>query len=173
MGLENRQRKRTVLSWWVVDKCLVFEFIILLCLLMWPRWCSARQSSSERPRSSSQFKHGRRAVGWTQAVERRHTGTRLTFYDRIQVCVEPPSSTLNMTLPASHLLLSAGACSTARPQLSIDIAGRSAAYSPASLLLSVDGTDRRTDAWSLHKPCSAYYAGSVGNLKRHFFMHLY
>ena len=145
VGLENRQRKRTVLSWWVVNKYLVFEFIILLCLLMWPRWCSARQSSSERPRSSSQFKHGRRAVGWTQAVERRHTGTRLTFYDRnrIQVCVEPPSSALNMTLPASHLLLSAGACSTA--PAAIDRYRRALSSILAGVVAAVSRWDRQTD----------------------------
>jgi len=31
------------------------------------------------------------------------------------------------------------------------------------LLLSIDGTDRRTDARPFHKSCSAYYAGSVKN----------
>jgi len=54
---------------------------------------------------------------------------------------------LNTTYP--HLLLSAGACSTALPAVHRYLVpnGRSAANSPRGppLLLSIDGTDRRTD----------------------------
>jgi len=64
-----------------------------------------------------------------------------------QVCVQPRPLTLYVTLP--HLLLSDGACCTAPT---------------ARLQLSIDGTDKRTDGWTdarpLHRPCSAYYAGS-------------
>ena len=59
-------------------------------------------------------------------------------------CAEPPSSALNMTLPAfaadrrrpSYLLLQSARQQTRRPQL----------------LLSIDGTDRRTDTRPLHRP---------------------
>jgi len=85
-----------------------------------------------------------------------------------QVCVELPASALNMTLAAlPHLLLNTGACSTAlvaHPQLSINIScpqGAQQQNHRPPLLLSIDGTDRRTDARPLHKPRCAYNAGSA------------
>jgi len=61
------------------------------------------------------------------------------------------------------LLLSAGACSTASAAvdryLSADAGGAEQQTRRASLLLSIDGTDRRTDG-PLHEPCCA---GNVNN----------
>jgi len=34
------------------------------------------------------------------------------------------------------------------------------------LLQSNDGKDRRTDTRPLHRPCGAYYVGSISNLQR-------
>ena len=51
-----------------------------------------------------------------------------------------------------------------RPQLSIDIScpqGAQQQTRPPPLLLSIDGTDRRTDAWPLHRPCSENDVGYV------------
>jgi len=73
---------------------------------------------------------------------------------------------------AAPLLLSAGTCCStfpaARPQLSTDISCSHGAHQQTfrtPLLLSIDGTDRRMggqrDARPPHKPCSAYYTGSV------------
>ena len=82
-----------------------------------------------------------------------------------QVYVEPPPSPLDMTLPAfaaeprcpqqgarSYRLISAA-----------DAGAQQQTCLPPSLL-TIDGTtDRRTDAQPLHRPCFAYYAGSVNN----------
>jgi len=80
-----------------------------------------------------------------------------------QVCVNPRSSALNMTLPAfaaerRRLQL----MPPVRPQLSIDVScppdAQQQTHQPP-LLLSIDGTDRRTnertDALPLHRPFSA------------------
>jgi len=66
------------------------------------------------------------------------------FLFKKQVCVERPSSTFNMTLP--HLLLSAGACSTAPAAVDRYLlpAGRSAA-NPTAAVAAVDRRDRQTD----------------------------
>jgi len=60
-------------------------------------------------------------------------------------------------------------CWARRPQLSIDICCTrprlAANQSHAPLLLSIDGTDGRTDNRPLHKPCSAYCARSVDKLR--------
>jgi len=66
-----------------------------------------------------------------------------------------------MTLPAP-------AFASRRPQLSIDMSYPQGAQQQTRrppLLLSIDGTDRRTDR-PLHRPCCAYYAGSVNNVDR-------
>jgi len=64
-----------------------------------------------------------------------------------------------------QLLLSSGACSTAHAVIDRYLlpARRSAQQLTrrTPLQLSIDGTDRRTDARSLHRPCFAYYASSV------------
>jgi len=92
-------------------------------------------------------------------------------YQYKQVCVEPPPSALNVTLPA-FAAERRRACNTApaaHPQLSIDISYLQGAQLQTRwppLLLSIDGADRvidrrtdgRTDgrlAVSLHRPCSA------------------
>ena len=91
---------------------------------------------------------------------------------RQQVCVQP-HSTVNVTLPAfdterraaAPLPLSAGACyrSISPVLTALDQQTRR-----TPLLLSIDGTDGRTDARSFHRPCSAYYAGSVNNVGAKF-----
>jgi len=43
-------------------------------------------------------------------------------------------------------------------------AGHSIANLLHAALLLIDGTDRWMDAQPFHKPCSAYYAGSVYNV---------
>jgi len=57
---------------------------------------------------------------------------------------------------AAPLLLSAGTCCTVR--MLHALAGHSAAH-PRMMGL----TDRQTDARPLHRPFSAYYAGSANN----------
>jgi len=91
---------------------------------------------------------------------------------RQQVCVQP-HSTVNVTLPAfdterraaAPLPLSAGACyrSISPVLTALDQQTRR-----TPLLLSIDGTDGRTDARPFHRPCSAYYAGSVNNVGAKF-----
>jgi len=79
-----------------------------------------------------------------------------------KVCVEPPSSALSVMLPAfaaEHRRLQHGACSCRL-------------ISTACRMLSSKPTGRRfccrlmgqTDAQPLHRPCSAYYAGTSINL---------
>jgi len=73
--------------------------------------------------------------------------------------VEPPPSALNMTLPAFAALSAdtepaAGAVLQA-PALSSEPAGR------RCCCRSMGQTDGRADARPLHRPCSAYDAGSV------------
>jgi len=76
----------------------------------------------------------------------------------------------NHTSRYPHLLLSAGACSTALDAIDRHLlpAGRTAA-NPPSLL--IDGTDRQTDGRKdtrpLHRPCIAYYSGSINNTVNH------
>ena len=95
-----------------------------------------------------------------------------------QVHVQPRNSVVNVTLPAfaaerragAPLLLNAHAASarSQRPPLSIDIScprGAQQQTHRPPLLHSIDGTDRQTDARPFHRPCSAYYAGSVNNAK--------
>jgi len=51
-----------------------------------------------------------------------------------------------------------------RPPLSIDISCQKGALQQTRrppMLLSIDGTDRQTDARPFHRPCSAYHASSV------------
>jgi len=91
---------------------------------------------------------------------------------RQQVCVQP-HSTVNVTLPAfgterraaAPLPLSAGACyrSISPVLTALDQQTRR-----TPVLLSIDGTDGRTDARPFHRPCSAYYAGSVNNVGAKF-----
>jgi len=55
----------------------------------------------------------------------------------------------------------------ARMRLSVDISCTQGAQQQTRrppLLLSIDGTDRQTDARPLHRPCSAYNADSVNNV---------
>jgi len=63
--------------------------------------------------------------------------------------------------PALEMTLPAFAAERGRQQQTDSwyaaYAGRSAANQP------IDGTDGRTDTRPLHRPCSAYYAGSVSN----------
>ena len=64
-----------------------------------------------------------------------------------------------------HLLLSADACSTAPAPVDRYLLPQGAQQQ--TLVAAVDRwnrqTDGRTDARSLHRPCTAYYAGSVIN----------
>jgi len=95
-----------------------------------------------------------------------------------QVCVESPPSALNMTLPAfaaerrRHIAMptpyrNARSC---RLISAADVGAQLQNCRPL-LLLSVDGTDRRTDrrtdARPLHRPCSAYSAGSASKAMVH------
>ena len=69
-----------------------------------------------------------------------------------QVCVEPPASAVNMTLP--RICCWAPAPSARRPQLSIDIScvqGGQLQTRRQSLLLSIDGRDRPTDGRTLDR----------------------
>jgi len=62
----------------------------------------------------------------------------------------------------------ASAPAARRRQLSIDVSCLQGAQQQTRrppLLLSMNGTDRRTDVRPLHRPCSAYYAGSVNKWK--------
>ena len=111
----------------------------------------------------------RSAGGLTQLQATAHSRTVIK-----QVCVEPRSSALNMTLPA--FAAECGRCSRCRPtaagtrrsQLSTDICCPrpcSAANQPHAAA-AVDRRDRRTDGQTdtrpLHRPCSTYYVqGSV------------
>ena len=102
---------------------------------------------------------GRTCVAVTAAAtDNKHSKTL--------VCVEPPSSALNMTLPA--LLMSTGACDRYR-----SIAGtrrptaRRAAANQPHAAAAVDRHDRQSDGRTpdrSHKPCFAYYPGSVNKL---------
>ena len=79
-----------------------------------------------------------------------------------------------MTLPPSLHVVDSICCwllsASAACQLSIDICysrPRSAANQPhaaAAIDLQDRQTDGRTDTWPLHRPCFAYYAGSVNNI---------
>jgi len=73
-----------------------------------------------------------------------------------QDCVQPPMSAVNMTLPAfaaERWRLQHGARSY-RSTAAADAGAQQQTRRPP-LLLSIDGTDRRTDARPLHRPCSA------------------
>jgi len=77
-----------------------------------------------------------------------------------------PRPALSVMLTA---LLSAPAAGTRRrcPQLSIDISCPQGAQQQTRrppLLLSIDGTDRRTYTRPLRRPCSAYYAGNISRI---------
>jgi len=84
--------------------------------------------------------------------------------DTEQVRVQPPTSAVNVTLPAfaAAAPCTAGAVAAERRRLlSIDIScwlGAEQQTRRRPWLLSIDGTDRRTDGSTL-----AYYAGSVNN----------
>jgi len=85
-----------------------------------------------------------------------------------QACVEPPSSALNMMLPAFAAdcpCLHNTSNKHAHGYQSISPASWALSSKPASslLLLSIDGTDRWTDTRPLHRPCSAHYTGSINN----------
>jgi len=92
---------------------------------------------------------------------------------RQQVCVQP-HSTVNVTLPAfdterraaAPLPPSAGACYRSIGPISCPHSARPA--NPPHASAAVDRWDRRTDARPFHRPCSAYYAGSVNNVGAKF-----
>ena len=81
-----------------------------------------------------------------------------------QVSVEPPPSAVNVTLPAI-LLLSASACSTTPPQLSIDISCQQLTRRPRLLLL-IDAADRLTGGPTDARPLHRLYASSVKKISR-------
>jgi len=88
----------------------------------------------------------------------RNAENRIVRRERIfilQLCVESPPSVLNMTLPAfvdKRQRLQHGALSYQSISAAYAGAQHSAANAPAlSLLLSIDGTDGRTDARPLHR----------------------
>jgi len=84
----------------------------------------------------SGFQYG--YVGW-------HTHTVKTERNYIQACVQPYPTAVSTTC-----------CWASSPAIDRHLlpAERSAAN---PLLLSVDGTDRRTDGWPFRRPCSSYY----------------
>jgi len=67
----------------------------------------------------------------------------------IQVCVQVPTSAVNVALPTF------AAAARASPQ-SINTATHQA-HSTCMLLQLANGTDRRMDTVPLNRPCSAYY----------------
>jgi len=84
----------------------------------------------------------------------------MSFYDK-QVYVEPPPSGISMTVPAfaaEHRRAPAARCSyrylLQTPALSSKPAGRRCCCRSMG----------RTDVGPLHRPCSAYYAGSVNKV---------
>jgi len=85
-------------------------------------------------------------------------------YMRLEV-YQPRPLAVNMTLPtfaAEH-----------RRLLVIDIScprGAQQQTRRTPLLLSIDGTDGRTDARPLHRPGAAYYANSAKIIKQRFVM---
>jgi len=116
---------------------------------------------------------GRNAVTWHSSLSNaeRVTVDGSTLQQRSskkqtkQDCVEPRTSALNMTLPADRApadidrqpVRGAGSCRSiyaacARTQWQT---------SRTSLLLSINGTDERTDIRLLHTPCAAYYATKI------------
>ena len=74
----------------------------------------------------------------------------------LQVCIQLPTSSVNVALPAFAAAASA-------VQQSIDISCPSGPQQqPRSTLLQRSNkTYKRTDTVPLHRPCSAYYAGSA------------
>jgi len=78
-----------------------------------------------------------------------------------QVGVQPPPSALDVTLPAfageRWRLMH-------RAHISCPHGAQQQTRRPPPLLLSIDGTDRRTDVRPLQGPCSACYASSVSDI---------
>ena len=80
-----------------------------------------------------------------------------------QLCVEPPPSALNVTLPA-FAAESRRPHPRARIYRSISVADAGAQQQPAGrhcCCRSMGQTDGRTDARPLHRPCSICIAGSA------------
>ena len=117
-------------------------------------------SATGCPRHSSSSNSRRHSV--TATVHPRHCSSNNNSRHR-SVTVTSPCRLLRRFSPwrwprYPHLMLSAAACCTTYTQLSIDIFCSHGAQQQTRrrpLLLSIDGTDGRTDARSSHKPCSA------------------
>jgi len=100
-----------------------------------------------------------------------HSAVLTTIVTNAPVCVEPPSSALNKTLPAfddKRRRLHHGARPQRRSYRSISPARRALSSKPAGRRWAVSRWDRQTrgrmDPRPLHRPCSAYYGtGSVNN----------
>jgi len=115
---------------------------------------------------------GRQEISIHVVSVRWQVNADLFFSDRKHVCIEPPPSALNVTLPAIAAERRR-TCSTVRAARSISRQqGAQQQTRRPLLLLSIDGrdrrtkSDRRTDARALHRPCCKYYAGSANSSPR-------
>ena len=91
----------------------------------------------------------------------------LFFSDRKHVCIEPPPSALNVTLPAIAAERRR-TCSTVRAAIDRSRASRALSNKPADRCcccrsMGETGGRSRTDARALHRPCCKYYAGSANS----------
>jgi len=109
--------------------------------------------------------HSRLTVRYVKKLRKsvpNHYRFMLTSSECRQVCVQPPTPAVNVTLPAfADERRAAGAVRIDRYILPSERSAANLSTAVAAVDRWDRPTDRQTDARPFHRPCSAYYAGSV------------